>query len=78
MPDCTPPTLDSPVSADVRGEDGVVGGRDIGGDKAGEEVDDGDDVDYNYLADQQPEEEKEEFRNDRAVKIPRKFSTLLS
>lgn len=78
MPDCVPPTLDSPVSADVRGEDGVVGGHDIGGDKAGEEVDDGDDVDYNYLADQQPEEEKEEFRNDRAVKIPRKFSTLLS
>ena len=78
MPDCAPPTLDSPVSADVRGEDGVVGGCDIGGDKVGEEVDDGDDVDYNYLADQQPEEEKEEFRNDRAVKIPRKFSTLLS
>lgn len=32
--------------------------------------DDQDDMEYNYLADQQ-EEEREEFRNDRAVKISR-------
>ena len=72
-----PPSLDSPVSADVRGEGGVVSSHDVGGDIAGEEIEDGDDVDYNYLADQQPEEEKEEFRNDRAVKIPRKLSYII-
>ena len=36
-----------------------------------------DDVEYNYLADQE-EVEKEEFRNDRAVKISsKKISTLV-
>ena len=38
----------------------------------GEEMEDGDDdVEYNFLADQE-EVEKEEFRNDRAVKISSK------
>ena len=36
-----------------------------------EEGDDQDDMEYNYLADQPQEEENEEFRNDRAVRIPR-------
>ena len=41
----------------------------IGGTGEGEEMEDGDDdVEYNFLADQE-EVEKEEFRNDRAVKI---------
>ena len=40
----------------------------------GEEGEDQDDMEYNYLADQQ-EEEKEEFRNDRAVRIPRACCT---
>ena len=33
---------------------------------------DGDDTEYNYLADQQLDEEKEEFRDDRAVRISSK------
>ena len=41
----------------------------VSGTGEGEEMEDGDDdVEYNYLADQE-EVEKEEFRNDRAVKI---------
>lgn len=41
----------------------------VSGAGEGEEMEDGDDdVEYNYLADQE-EVEKEEFRNDRAVKI---------
>ena len=44
---------------------------------AGEEVEDGDDdVEYNYLADQE-EVEKEEFRNDRAVKISSKIIIII-
>ena len=31
--------------------------------------DEGDDAEYNYLADQAEEEKEEEFRNDRGVKI---------
>lgn len=41
----------------------------VSGTGEGEEMEDGDDdAEYNYLADQE-EVEKEEFRNDRAVKI---------
>ena len=40
-----------------------------------EDGEDNEDTEYNYLADHQ-EEEKEEFRNDRAVKISSKRYTL--
>lgn len=47
-----------------------VGGETAGSVGGAEEGEDQDDGEYNYLADQQ-EEEKEEFRNDRAVRISR-------
>lgn len=46
---------------------GTIGGGDM--------EDGDDDVEYNYLADQE-EVEKEEFRNDRAVKISSKNQLL--
>ena len=69
-------TLDLPADTSVGGGGNVGSSNDVGveGGEGGEEVDDGDDVEYIYPADQQPEEEKEEFRNDRAVKIPRELS----
>lgn len=62
--------MDDSIAA-VVGEVGG-GGREVGGD----EGDDQDDAEYNFLADQQ-EDEKEEFRNDRAVKISRKWVLVL-
>lgn len=47
----------------------LVESLNVSGTGEGEEMEDGDDdVEYNYLADQE-EVEREEFRNDRAVKI---------
>ena len=47
----------------------LVESLNVSGTGEGEEMEDGDDdAEYNYLADQE-EVEKEEFRNDRAVKI---------
>ena len=54
----------SPDSLSVLADVSGVGGE------GGEEGEDGDDVEYNYLADQ-VDEGREEFRNDRAVRIPR-------
>ncbi len=51
-------------------DDSITGvtGEEVERERGGEE--DQDDAEYNYLADQR-EEEKEEFRNDRAVRISR-------
>lgn len=71
-----PPILDHPAGTSVGDRGDTAGSHDVSVEvgEGGEEVDDGDDVEYIYPADQQPEEEKEELRNDRAVKIPRELS----
>ena len=71
-----PLILDLPADTSVGDRGDIAGCHDVGVEagEGGEEVDDGDDVEYIYPADQQPEEEKEELRNDRAVKIPRELS----
>ena len=71
-----PPILDPSAGTSVGDRGDTAGSHDVGVEagEGGEEVDDGDDVEYIYPADQQPEEEKEELRNDRAVKIPRELS----